>query len=1225
MAAEWYLVQNNQRRGPYRLEDLKAAVAKKSIPESVLVMRKTDAAAIPLRDVLAQASGNPAQARPISAAASAPNEPFEPADLEQFGRQLNSLLDGRRRTMMAMNQSWRELQEAIRLAIRLETAPAAGVKVAAGQDLPTAIAAQIRRTHECAERLQRTAQEISQAKDRVAQEEQRATTVAWYAGLAGAMGGSFLICAFISWLMLGTCFGILFTIACVWGTRYLATATKSLWIPPLTRALVSRSLLNLQVDAYQRQVDTLREKKNADATELAQAAGGCMALQSEVLLQGVQTLNQGRSSVDALCERPPVHVAGRWDDGRWHRWQPDVRSLFVNQLRVGEYREDIFTELKSQFDAALLEFVVKHSLPATYPSFVPFIGEDKTIVIACDDSTLDDGLAVLHSLLVRIACLFPVKSQFTLLDPATHGRAFPMLQQMRQRRAVKDDMYTTLRDIEQSMTHVYQEVLGFEKRLDLLPDERRNSELFEFIFVANFPDGFDRRSVEKLLQIAKNGPPAGRYFFVHFNKNRETEHQPILSQLTNAHVFEPTKSFDHFRWLLPDAAPADDFQRDVLTRIRSTKQADTNLGAGIVALQSGERMWGADATETIRSPVADGGSKSIDIAFGKDCPHGLLVGMTGSGKSTLYHTLIYGLCQRYSPEDLQLYLIDGKQGVEFQHFLFEQRLDPRTPERAARFQRFASLGTEVVLPHIAVVSLHTTPDLSCSILQHLIDEQVRRNALFTKVGVQSFEDYAKRGHPEGRLPRLLLIVDEYQEFFEDEAVAAEASALLGKLAQQSRSAGIHMLLGSQKVGAAGMTQQDRIFGNMQLRVGLMMPAAELLAMPHFGTEGKQMLRACDERGKVVINDRGGQDGRNQFGKVAYLDNAIRDEWIVKQLELMASDDFQRKARHRPKVIHGWHQPRFLDNPCVSRYLAMIAKAGRHPTAPELETFARQDPANVDTPGFGIPTWLAAECPVALWIGQLLRVHGHALLTLRRDVGQNAALLGSSPQTRLGMLTALLASAPLHYPRQRIALRIVDGSLRGSPSQGKLEAVHQQLLSPLGYDSVFHDTPEGADAVMVELLAELTRRSAGQSDAPSVLIVFNELERFRNTHRPQGYGAEASPFSRGLKKLLSDGPPLGMHVVLSTSTQISLSQLIDDRSDLQRVNHRVALQMSADDSQIFLGTRHASTLQKDGDQPVFGLSVNLAQGKTGQRFKPFDVDHVLEAIPSLVSQLQRAVS
>ena len=48
--------------------------------------------------------------------------------------------------------------------------------------------------------------------------------------------------------------------------------------------------------------------------------------------------------------------------------------------------------------------------------------------------------------------------------------------------------------------------------------------------------------------------------------------------------------------------------------------------------------------------------------------HVLIAGKTGSGKSTLLHALITNLALRYSPDEVELYLIDFKKGVEFKTY-----------------------------------------------------------------------------------------------------------------------------------------------------------------------------------------------------------------------------------------------------------------------------------------------------------------------------------------------------------------------------------------------------------------------------------------------------------------------------------------------------------------------------------------------------------------------------
>ena len=56
----------------------------------------------------------------------------------------------------------------------------------------------------------------------------------------------------------------------------------------------------------------------------------------------------------------------------------------------------------------------------------------------------------------------------------------------------------------------------------------------------------------------------------------------------------------------------------------------------------------------------------------------LLVGRPGSGKSTLLHTFIAGITTLYGPEELELHLVDFKEGVEFKVYAANGLPHPRS-------------------------------------------------------------------------------------------------------------------------------------------------------------------------------------------------------------------------------------------------------------------------------------------------------------------------------------------------------------------------------------------------------------------------------------------------------------------------------------------------------------------------------------------------------------------
>ena len=157
--------------------------------------------------------------------------------------------------------------------------------------------------------------------------------------------------------------------------------------------------------------------------------------------------------------------------------------------------------------------------------------------------------------------------------------------------------------------------------------------------------------------------------------------------------------------------------------------------------------------------------------------HVLIAGKTGSGKSTLLHALITNSALRYSPDEVELYLVDFKQGVEFKTYATHS------------------------LPHARVVAIESDREFGVSVLGRLDAELRVRADRFRDLGVQDLAGF-RQAAPASRCPRILLIVDEFQEFFvEDDKISQEAALLLDRLVRQGRAFGIHILLGSQTLAA----------------------------------------------------------------------------------------------------------------------------------------------------------------------------------------------------------------------------------------------------------------------------------------------------------------------------------------------------------------------------------------------------------------------------------------
>ncbi len=185
-----------------------------------------------------------------------------------------------------------------------------------------------------------------------------------------------------------------------------------------------------------------------------------------------------------------------------------------------------------------------------------------------------------------------------------------------------------------------------------------------------------------------------------------------------------------------------------------------------------------------------GNSISYDLSRG---PHYLIAGATGSGKSVCLHVMLVSLLMRYSPEELKLVLVDPK-SVEFRKYEH--------------------------LPHLLVDEIITEPKRVLSLLQWAYDETNRRNDMFTACGgeISNIDDYNSiiASDTVPKLPRIVFFIDELADLME--SCKKDLEARIRMIAAKSRSAGIHLVLATQRPSVDVIT--GTIKANLPSRIAL---------------------------------------------------------------------------------------------------------------------------------------------------------------------------------------------------------------------------------------------------------------------------------------------------------------------------------------------------------------------------------------------------------------------
>ena len=231
-------------------------------------------------------------------------------------------------------------------------------------------------------------------------------------------------------------------------------------------------------------------------------------------------------------------------------------------------------------------------------------------------------------------------------------------------------------------------------------------------------------------------------------------------------------------------------------------------------------------------------------------PHSLISGTTGSGKGILVTNLILDLCALNSPEDLELYLIDPKRGVDY---AWSRRL-----------------------PQLKVGIIDDQGEAQM-LLARLVEEMEERYDAIAAEGCRNIDHYNRKVPAQRRMPRVVIVFDEVANWMQDDEFKDVVDGLINKIATKSRAAGFHLFMIYQRADNQVMT--------MQLRTNL---------------GNKLILRLGDEgSSKIALGDKGAE---RLLGKGHLIAKLGTDEKIYMQVPYIGDDEVEELAE---AIIATW--------------------------------------------------------------------------------------------------------------------------------------------------------------------------------------------------------------------------------------------------------------------------------------------------------------------------------
>ncbi|NDC53096.1 MAG: DNA translocase FtsK [Planctomycetia bacterium] len=803
----------------------------------------------------------------------------------------------------------------------------------------------------------------------------------------------------------------------------------------------------------------------------------------------------------------------------------------------------------------------------TQPALVPFPRHASLLVKTTADQR-ETASDMLQALMLRIAGgIPPGQSRFTIIDPLGLGKQFAGFMHL----ADHDELLVTSRiwtepqqieqrlaDVTEQMEVVIQKYLRNEyESIGAYNAVAEVPEPYRFVVVANFPANFTETSARRLSSIATSGARCGVYLVLSVDTKAPMPSDFSLAEVEK-HCTTLVLKDGTFTWtdpefskwpLEPERAPPDEMFTRIVQRVGRAAKAAKRVEVPFDRVAPPEREWWTHSTSgEVLAPLGPAGAKKLQyLKLGKGTSqHVLIAGKTGSGKSTLMHAMITSLALQYSPNEIQFYLIDFKKGVEFK------------------------LYDHYRLPHARVIAIESEREFGLSVLEQLDRELKRRGDLFRDLAVQDVAGFRQTGNPDP-MPRILLVIDEFQEIFvEDDKLAQEAALILDRLVRQGRAFGMHVILGSQTLGGSYSLPRATM-GQMAVRIALQCNEADSSLIL---SEDNTAARLLTRPGEAIYNDANGMVAGNNPFQVVFLNDERRERYLG---ALRTLADRRTDIPALPRLVFDGNE---AADPAGNRL---------------LEELLRSNTVH----GRGLTAPLA-------WLGDAIAIKDPTAAIFRRQGGANMLVVGQREDLGTALLALSIVSlAAGHDPH--------PGGATGRPARfvlfepaiadEKPDILLAQLAGSLPHGMEVVGRLGVADA-LERLAAEVRRRVDDQVlDGDAVFVVIRDLARFRELRKADdGFG-----FSFGGEKkvgpaqhfldVLKDGPTVGVHTLLWCDSLTNLMRTFE-RGVLKEFELRVLFQMSGSDSSQLIDNPLASKLG-----PQRALFIHEETG-TIEKFRPY---------------------
>lgn len=708
-------------------------------------------------------------------------------------------------------------------------------------------------------------------------------------------------------------------------------------------------------------------------------------------------------------------------------------------------------------------------------------------------TTLARGVSIIESLLVRVLATTP-GVKITIIDPSNNGSSLARFGKADTNRGGvfkptvirEEDISNTLEELNQRVSSVAQNYLqGSAANIHEYNKKAAVSEELNLVIVIR-PESYSNTQLMQLSKLLRTGEKHGVTMIellvghtgegsgasatakeLYTNVVPHVDEDYFNVSLTSAAQTALNAKSAPLRWRASEAPPASLINEVIAHAQKARASALKPLGLADLL----HPKW-ATPGSILQAPVGMSGTNPFNMELGVSGahPHLLVAGRTGAGKSTFLHSLILSLASTYSPEDLNFYLVDAKQGVEMSNYVPGAK----------------SLSGATYLPHVKIAAIKSDIRTYMSVLEKVRKEISLRGKICSRNGVTSVVELAEQ-YPEKKLPRIVVVLDEFHVLLTDPQFGQEASFLLKDVAKQARAYGIHLVLATQSLGNMGARGENAaLFEQLGNRVALSCDANVSEMVLGLGNTAASRLTRL---GEAIFTSVVGEPEHNVPFQVGYVSpGAERPEMITELYERAVNAG----ELEEPFVFSGDTLSSIAESP--------ICLSGSRAVGGETE----------------------------VWLGDPVSIRGPVSTRIDSFKGGNLLLLGVGSDDALDLGGTLVAAGLSALAAHRDARFILVGAHRDDPRESIISEFHD-FLKAQGANSTLLAPGRRAEASLAELDAEIKAKVQEGAEPEEGIQTFVIVA--------DGDGTLSNGVLQGIASV---GASVGVHLIAAYSTKRSLA-------------------------------------------------------------------------------------